>query len=165
MGLGVMLSCVFLAAAAHAGGLFTEFGAFEVQNLPLGGTKLVRLDDGRRFSISNASSRAVSVAFRVEIPSLSPKSTWEPLPSAHWLTVVPERLTLPPHAVGETDVTLHAPTNAAYAGRRFEAWIRSSTTDGQLGMAVISRLRFNLVNPEAVRAAEVPSGPPEGQAP
>lgn len=161
MGMGVTLSCVvLLATAASAGGLFTEFGAFEVKNLRLGGTKLIRLDDGRRFSISNASSCAVTVAFQVEIPSLSPRSTWEPLPSTNWLTFVPASLTLAPHAVGETDLALHAPTNAIYGGRRFEAWIRSSTTDGPIGMTVISRLRFNLVMPDSVHVTEAPTGPP-----
>lgn len=118
------------------------------KNATCGHSTRVQLQTGEKYGVENDSDRAVEVVVSAARPSDS-GSSWTAIPALDWIEISPARIKVSPRGKGWTDVTISVPDDPAFAGKKYEFWLRASTDDEQIGVTLVTRVRFNTVNKPA----------------
>ncbi len=139
---------VGLAMSASAGTLRTRFTTVLLEDLPIGYATRLRVADGARYSVENTSERDIEVRFSVQKPTwIEPVRggpRYRPIPDIAWVTLDPMRAPVPAGGKTEVDVSVRAPDDAALVGSHFEFWLRVETVGPGAGVALLTRVRFNI---------------------
>ena len=140
---------LLLACPLLAGTLETRFTTVVLEDVPLGSPAAVRLADGGYYGVRNASERPVGVRFAAAVPEYCQPTTngvrYLPIADARWVRVEPSAVTVPPNAEAEALVTVTVPNDPAFLGKNYEFWLRARVMQGQGGVSLLSRVRFNTV--------------------
>jgi hypothetical protein len=136
-----------LAATVQAGTLRTRFTRFVLHDLPVGRWTRVLTKGGGRYALENTSEQNLKVEIQAVKPFLDAGRLrpYEPVPDQAWVRLKPSHLTLAPGETAEVEIEIHVPSDAAWAGRRYEAWIQARTVGGQFRVGLLTKLRFNTV--------------------
>lgn len=139
----------FLACPLLAGTLETRFTTVVLEDVPVGSPAAVCLPDGGYYGVRNASDRPVAVRFAAVVPEYCQPTTngvrYTAIPDRAWVRVEPPTVTIPPHCEAETLVTVTVSNAPAHIGRNYEFWLRAQVGQGQGGVSLLSRVRFNTV--------------------
>lgn len=159
--LSFLLSSALLSSAA-AGTMETRFTTVVLEDVPVGAPVAVCLADGAYYGVRNASDRPLPVRFSAVAPGYCEPTPggvrYEPIPSLDWIGIEPASVTVPPGGEAEALVTVTVSNAVEHVGRRYEFWLRAQTDQGQAGVALVSRVRFNTVS--ADRRPPPPEKPP-----
>lgn len=146
-------SGVLLAAmCAVAGTLETEFTSAVVKDLPIGYRTPLKGPDGKQYTIRNNSDQPVEV----QLSALKPfqqeglKRAHADIPDTSWLTINPASITLPAGKEGKVELHLAVPDDKQYANQKYEVWLLAQAKGGQLGIGLITRIKFNTVEKPVV---------------
>lgn len=142
-----------IAVPLHAGpvGLSTRFVDVTVENVPAG--REARLSDlgAPRYTVQNRGAMPIDISLRVIAPPPGEAAKdCVPLPDVAWVRLEHDKMTLKPGEIRSTDILIHVPENADWAGKKFHAKILTATTNsGQLvAAAVSSHLKFTVARAE-----------------
>ena len=142
----VLVVAVFAAQAAGGGSLQTSFTTVTIRNVPIGSWTRLQLPDGARYSVENTSAQALLVRLKAVPPFAEPgRRRWEPIPDPGWVRIRPEVIEVGAGEKGEADVQVHVPADAGYANRQYEVWLLARAEGGQVGVGLVTRIRFNTV--------------------
>ena len=101
--------------------------------------------------INQSDEMTLDVLVEPEIPVLGPaqaKEGYEPVPTADWLKVVPNRFKLGPGDAASSEVVLSVPDDPGLVGKHFQVNIKAKSQDvGMLALAVNSYVRFSIGAP------------------
>ncbi len=156
------LLLLFLPSALLAGSLQTRFTTVVLEDVPVGRPVALCLPDGGYYGVRNASERAVKVRFTAVVPEYCEPATggvrYVAIPARDWVHVEPAVVTVPPNGEAETLVTVTVSNAPAHVGQRYEFWLRAEAAQGQAGVALLSRVRFNTVASDQL--PPLPTQPP-----
>lgn len=136
-----------IAAVCVAGTLETRFTTVLIKDLPVGHCTLLRLPDGEKYGVENKTGQTVEMVFSAVMPTQIEPATppWQSIPAIEWISISPLRVKAKSGRKAQTDVTISVPDDPALAGKNYEFWLRA-TTEGQIGVSLVSRVRFNTVS-------------------
>lgn len=127
----------------------TRFTTVVLEDVPLGAPVAVCLPDGSYYSVRNASERPLTVRFTAVRPEYCEPTTngirYLPIPTVEWVRIAPPVVTVPPNGEGETLVTVTVSNVPAFLGQHYEFWLRAEVYQGQAGVGLVTRVRFNTV--------------------
>ena len=153
-----LLVFVGMVRPTLAGGLQTRFVVVNISDVPIGYSVPLVLTNGARYSVENTSDKPVEVGLVVVKPEQRGNTAdYMPIPDVAWVTLATNRLTVPPGATAETDITVKVPKKADFADKRYEFRIRAMTLDVQVGVALATKVRFNTVAKPASTSAPPPA--------
>jgi hypothetical protein len=152
----VGLSLVVLSWYAVAGTLETKFTVVVAKDLPIGHRAPLLGSDGRQYAIRNNSDQTVEVRFTALKPfqQIGQKRAYADIPDPSWLTIEPLSLTLGPREEGRIELHLAVPDDKRYANRKYEVWLLAQAQGGNLGVGLITRIKFNTLEHPITSPAE-----------
>lgn len=130
------------------GSLQTSFTTVRLRDLLVGHWTKLELPGGEGYSIENTSDRPVTLAIGAAKPKqwkdeLPPSC--KAIPDTSWIQIKPARLVVGKYGTGRADVSIHVPADEQYANQKYEFWLIAKAVDGQFGVGLITRVRFNTV--------------------
>ena len=158
----VVLGAVCLASA---GEFQTSFTAVSISDVPVGYSVPLVLTNGARYSVENPGDRPLEIGLAVVQPKeIGQGADYAPIPDISWVTLATNRLTVPARGKAEMDIWLSVPGKAEFANRKYEFRIRAFTLGRALGIALVTRVRFNTVSRTVSSGAVAPEAPPQSAA-
>ena len=132
--------------------LGVRFPDLVMENVAAGTVINLRQLKGLPYVVINQSDEmTLDVLVEPEIPVLGPaqaKEGYEPVPTADWLKVVPNRFKLGPGDAASSEVVLSVPDDPGLVGKHFQVNIKAKSQDvGMLALAVNSYVRFSIGAP------------------
>ena len=150
------------ASPRPAGGIRTDFGDVQINNLGIGRTYNLRDLAGTPLKVTNTGADTANLVLSVEIPQDAMITEnrkalgYKPIPSVDWVSLGQSQFIVPSGESAYTDVIIKIPNDPALYGKRFQADIYSRTTGSNfLNIGVWSHLQLNIAeSPEAQEAIE-----------
>jgi hypothetical protein len=154
-----------LAPASRAGTLETECSSVIVKDLPIGHRTELSGPSNQVYTIRNNSDVKVDVSFSSTRPfgTRGRQHDVADAPDAAWLVVDPKTLALQPHSKGVAKLSLAIPNDKRYANKKYELWLVAKAKGTQLGVGLITRIKFNTVSHAAERADSPATTPPKDE--
>lgn len=126
-------------------GLAAKFGDVILEGVQPGRTYSLREAARVPFGVQNRGDAETTVVVEFDRPRTGNVSVdYEAIPDPTWLKAVPDRLTIPPGAVGFFDLLLTVPDDSALKGRHFQVMVKARGGEGMFGVAVENRVRFSV---------------------
>ena len=157
-----MLLLMLLAATSSAGTLETDFSSAVVRDLPIGGRTELRGPGDEPYTLLNNSDQAVKIQFSIVRPfakGAKRKDDRKTAADNTWISVEPKEIVIEPHGKSKAKLTLAVPNDKRYANGEYELWLLAKAVGGQLGLGLITRIKFNTVE-RPPNATATPVAPP-----
>ncbi len=143
------------------GGVRTDFGDVQIDNLGIGRSYNLRDLAGTPMKVTNTGSNTINLLMSVEIPTdamITPNRKelgFKPIPSPDWVTLNQSQFVVPAGESAYTDVIIKIPDDPSLYGKKFQASIYSRTTDSDfLNVGVWSHLQL-IIAPSPEAQAEI----------
>jgi len=147
--------------ASAAGGLRCSVGEVVLENLKISKTYSLRTLANLPLTLTNTADHAVTVVLDPLVPGESElRGGAEAIPSAGWVSVAPETLTLFAGQSASADVSILVPDDEKLMGRRFQAIVWSHTLpdpNDLISVGLKSRIIFS-VDTERDTGSTLPTG-------
>lgn len=140
-----------------AGGIRTDFGDVQIDNLGIGRTYNLRDLAGTPLKVTNTGPDTINLVMDVQIPPETmiterrKELGYKPLPAPDWVSLSRSQFVVPSGESAYSDVVIRIPDDPSLYGKKFQASIYSRTTgDAFLQIGVWSHLHLSIApSPEA----------------
>jgi hypothetical protein len=144
-----------------AGGIQTDFGDVQIDNLGIGRTYNLRDLAGTPLKVTNTGADTVNLVMSVQIPPeqmIMPfrrEAGFKPIPTPDWVTLSQTQFIVPSGESAYSDVVINVPNDPALYGKKFQASIYSRTAGDGINVGVWSHLMMTIApSPEAQKEIE-----------
>ena len=142
-----------------SGGIRTDFGDVQIENLGIGRTYNLRDLAGTPMKVTNTGTTTMNLVMSVEIPKMemiTPNRRelgFKPIPAVDWVSLGQTQFVVPAGESAYTDVIIKIPNDPSLYGKKFQASIYSRTTDSDfLNIGVWSHLQLKIAESPEVQA-------------
>ncbi len=150
------------ATPTPAGGIRTDFGDVQIDNLGIGRTYNLRDLAGTPMKVTNTGADTINLVMSAEIPTdamitpIRKELGYKPVPTIDWVTLGQTQFIVPSGESAYTDIIIKIPDDPSLYGKKFQADIFSRTSGAEfLNMGVWSHLQLTIAgSPEAQAAIE-----------
>jgi len=118
----------------HAGGLSTQLGEVNIENLQVGQSYNLKQLANLSLVVTNTSDFSVDLVMEVQPPDSSElKGGSEPIPTSAWITLTQTSFALDRGGKATSDILIAVPDEERYLGKKYQASIWSHTLGGSGG--------------------------------
>jgi len=139
------------------GGIRTDFGDVQIDNLGIGRTYNLRDLAGTPLKVTNTGVETVNLLMTVEIPTEAMITAnrkelgFKPVPSPDWVSLSQSQFVVPSGESAYSDVIIKIPDDKALYGKKFQVSIYSRTNGTGLNVGVWSHLMLSIAQSDAVQ--------------